>query len=173
MLSSGPGKPAQAEKGKIMADASDKKQPMSVADLVQRTEARPLPVVAEQSTVEEIIAAFANSAHTRLLYVVDDEGCLGGVISLGRLERHVLHAYHEPKIHARHLMNMISSETASHLMQKETVSASMDEDVDTVLQRMISNNVKEVAVLDQSRRVIADLTLVDLLKYCKIYEGGC
>lgn len=149
-----------------MVDARDKKPPMRVADLVKRLGERPLPVITEEATVDEVIAAFAGSVHTRLLYVVDDAGRLCGVISLGRLVRQVLHSYHEPKIHARHLMNMISAETARHLMQQETVSALLTEDMDTVLHRMISSNVKEVAVLDEAGKVVADLTLVDLLGFC-------
>lgn len=149
-----------------MPEARDKNPPILVADLVHKLEQRSLPVVKEEATIEEVVAAFAESVHTRLLYVVDDEGCLSGVIPLSRIARHVLHSYLEPKFHPRHLLNMISAENARHLMQKDPVSALLDEEVETVLQRMIHSHVKEVVVVDESRRVVADLTLVDLLKYC-------
>jgi CBS domain-containing protein len=135
-------------------------------------EARPLPVISEQASTEEVINAFAGSIHTRLLYVLDGEGKLAGVISLGRLVRHVFNSYHEPKIHSRHLLNTIFSDTAQHLMQKETISALIEEDVEEVLQRMINTNAKEVAVLDQENRLVADLTMVDMLKYYQRLAGN-
>lgn len=148
-----------------MTETGERKGRTSVADLLQRLPVRPLPVIPEQATAEEVINAFADSKHTRLMYVLSDSGRLVGVISLGRLVRHVLNSYHEPKIHSRHLLNMLCSDTASHLMQKEIVSAVLSENVEDVLQRMIHSNVKEVAVLDDEQKVVADLTMVDILKY--------
>jgi CBS domain-containing protein len=153
-----------------MLDADMKKDRMTVADLVARLEARPLPVISEQASADEVINAFADSIHTRLLYVLDAEGKLVGVISLGRLVRHVLNSYHEPKIHSRHILNMLCSNTAHHLMQKETIFAMLSEDLEEVLQRMINTNVKEVAVLNHEQKVVADLTMVDILKYYKMLD---
>jgi CBS domain-containing protein len=148
------------------------KQSATVADLLALLPMRPLPVVAEGATADEVVNAFADSQHTRLLYVLDPAGRLVGVISLGRLVRHVLNGYHEPRIHSRHLLNMLGSETATHLMQKEAVSAGLNEPVETVLRRMVESNVKEIAVLDESRKVVADLTMVDLLRYYKFTDKG-
>jgi CBS domain-containing protein len=147
------------------------KKPVTVAELVSRLPLRPLPVIAEEATADEVINGFADSLHTRLLYVLDAEGRLAGVISLGRLVRHVLNSYHEPSIHPRHLLNMLGSESAHHLMQKETVTARVSEDVEEVLRRMIASNVKEIAVLDSDLKVVADLTMVDILKYYRILDG--
>lgn len=149
-----------------MSDAKEEK-PATVADLIARLPARPVPVIAEDATAGEVVNGFSASPHTRLLYVLDAGGRLAGVISLGRLVRHVLNSYHEPSIHSRHLLNMLGSETAAHLMQKETVSAFLAEELEPVLRRMINNNVKEIAVLDSDDKVVADLTMVDLLKYYK------
>ena len=40
-----------------------------------------------------------------------------------------------------------------------------DEDLRELLSRMIGANVKEVPVLDESGRVVGDLTLVDLVVF--------
>ena len=142
---------------------------LTIAELVERTEKRALPIIQKEAAIEEVIDAFAGSTHTRVLYVLDDQGRLVGVISLGQLVRHVFSAYHEPSIHPRRLMGLIASETAGDLMRNEAVSSRLDEQVSDVLQRMIRANIKEIAILDDDRRVVADLTMVDFLQ---IYETG-
>lgn len=142
---------------------------LTIAELMERMGKRSLPIIQKEAAIEEVIDAFAGSTHTRVLYVLDDHGRLVGIISLGQLVRHVFSAYHEPAIHPRRLMGLIASETAGDLMRNETVFARLGEQVTDVLQRMIRANVKEIAVLDDDRRVVADLTMVDFLQ---IYENG-
>ncbi len=50
-------------------------------------------------------------------------------------------------------------------MQKNTVVATEKEEVKQVLKRMIRTGVKEIPVLDKDKRIIADLTLTDLLRF--------
>jgi CBS domain-containing protein len=126
---------------------------------------RDLPLVSQESTIEEVIDAMVRYQHTRLLYVVDEDGKLLGTISLGPLVRHVFRRSHEPQIHPRFLMSMITTETAKDIMQKNPIFAREDEDVEVVLKRMIGKNVKEIAVLDSEKKVVADVTMIDLLKF--------
>jgi CBS domain-containing protein len=44
-----------------------------------------------------------------------------------------------------------------------TLSAQMDDEVEKVLERMVAGNVDEVPVTDDEGRVVADLTMIDLL----------
>ncbi len=103
--------------------------------------------------------------HSRLIYVVDDKGKLTGTISLGMLVRHVFSPSHEPQIHPRFLIDMITAETAKDIMQKNTLVATEEEEVGSVLRRMLGANVKEIPVLDREKRVFADITIVDLLRF--------
>ena len=48
-------------------------------------------------------------------------------------------------------------------MTEGTLSTRMDEEVEEVLERMVAGNVDEVPVLDGSGKVVADLTMIDLL----------
>lgn len=66
---------------------------------------------------------------------------------------------------------MAISETASDFMQREPLFTVASDDVEDVLQRMIKNNVKEIAIVDDQKRVVADLTIVDLLKHYKGVKG--
>jgi CBS domain-containing protein len=154
-----------------MAGAKDKRSLGKIADLVERLKERKVPVVPKRATVSEIIDAFAASDHSRILYVVDDEGRFRGILSLGNMIRHVFFHYHDPSIDSRSLVSMVVSETAGDFMQKEPMVTMLSDDVEAVLQRMIDHNVKEIPILDDEKRVVADLTIVDLLKHYKCIKG--
>ena len=154
-----------------MAGAKDKRSLGKIADLVERLKQRKIPVVSKRATVSEIIDAFAASDHSRILYVVDDEGSFRGVLSLGNMIRHVFFHYHDPSIDSRSLVSMVVSETAGDFMQQEPMVTMLSDDVEAVLQRMIDHNVKEIPILDDEKRVVADLTIVDLLKHYKCIKG--
>jgi CBS domain-containing protein len=143
----------------------------TIADLAETLKDRKIPVVSRRATVSEIVDAFVGSNHSRLLYVTDDEGRLRGVISLGNLVRHVFFLYHDAHIDSRNVVSMAISETAADFMQREPVFAMVSEKVEDVLQRMIDNNVKEIPILDDEKRVVGDLTIVDLLEHYKYVKG--
>ena len=136
-----------------------------VSEVVAFLKERKLPLIQEKANIEEVIDTMIRFQHSRLLYVVDDDKKLTGTISLGLLARHVFSASHEPQIHPRFLINMITAETAKDIMQKNPVVTTEEEKVEVVLKRMIRINAKEIPVLDNEKRVIADLTMVDLLKF--------
>lgn len=126
---------------------------------------RPLPLVAEDASVDEVVRAMLEAPHSRLLYVVDSDGKLVGSISLGGLVRHVFPELHEPTIHARSLLDVLTNETAQHIMQSKPMRATKDETVADVLSRLVRADVKEFLVVDSDGRATADLTIVDLLAY--------
>ena len=154
-----------------MAGADGNKGLRRIADLVDELKQRKIPVVSKEATVSEIVDAFVGSHHSHILYVVDDGRKLKGVISLGNLVRHVFFLYNDRHIHIQNLISVAISETAGDFMQREPTFATLSEDVEDVLQRMIKNNVKEIPILDDEKRVVADLTLVDLLKHYKGVKG--
>jgi len=136
-----------------------------VGELISQVEARDLPLVSAAAEMEELIVKLAKFRHNRLLYVVDENRHLLGTVSLGLLVRHYCSASHEPRAHTRMLMHMITVETAGEMMQKHPIVTSIDEEAGAIMKRMIRGNVKEVPVLDDQKRIIADLTIVDLLAF--------
>ena len=135
-----------------------------IADFVEETRERKIPMVDEQATVSEIVDAFVASYHSRLLYVVDKEKRLKGVISLGNLIRHVFFSYHDSHVNSRNLISLAVSETARDFMQREPMFAVLSDNAEDVLQRMVSYNIKEIPVLDEENKVVADLTIIDFLE---------
>ena len=89
-----------------------------VSELVLLLKERRLPLIPEKATIKEVVDAMIRFEHSRLVYVVDDEGRLTGTISLGLLVRHVFSHSHEPQIHPRLLIDMITAETARDIMKK-------------------------------------------------------
>ncbi len=157
--------------GGNMAGAKDKRSLGKIADLLEQLKQRKIPVVPQKASVSEIIDAFAASDHSRILYVVDDESRFTGILSLGNMIRHVFFHYHDPSIDTKSVISMVVSETAADFMQRDPIFAIHSENVEDVLQRMIDHNVKEIPILDDEKRVVADLTIVDLLKYYKSVKG--
>ncbi|MCP3678496.1 MAG: CBS domain-containing protein [Deltaproteobacteria bacterium] len=137
---------------------------MKIAELVATRKERGVPVVYEHFSIEETIDTMLKFRHSRLVYVLNENDELTGTISLGMLMRHSLSPKYEPKIHPRLLIGMLTAETAKDIMLKNPVFASEDEDVELVVTRMIDTNVKEIAILNSERKVIADITMLDLLE---------
>ena len=146
-----------------MAGVRNKSGSGKIADLLDNLKQRKIPAIYEQASISEIIEAFAGSSHSRLLYVVDQEERLKGFISLGNLVRHVFFDYHDPYIDTRKITHMAVSEIAVHFMQREPQFAVASEDLQNVLQRMIKYNIKEIPIVDDEKRIVADITIVDLL----------
>ena len=124
-----------------------------------------LPLIGEKAGVDEIIDIIIKTGHSRHVFVVDEEKKLKGTISLKLLVEHVFSKDHEIQIHPRRLMKAITMETAKHMMQKHPVYAKEGEELGPVVERMISSNLEELAVLNQEHKVVGDLTLVNVLQH--------
>jgi CBS domain-containing protein len=138
---------------------------MKIREILEHIGDRDFPYVSENSDINEVIRVAARFPHTGLVYVIDKQKILLGVITVGSLMRHLYPYHYEDKIHPRDILRTISVENASHLMSSGNVSASPDETVEVILKRMASTGAKEIAVVDSDGRILADITAIDLLKY--------
>jgi CBS domain-containing protein len=138
---------------------------VKISELLATIEDRALPQVREGETIAGVLQAMVKFPHTRLIYVVDDSGRCTGTISLGVLIRHLFAHGFEPAVHSRFLIPMITSQTAEDIMNRQLIYAVKEDKVEKVVRRMIKAGVKEIAVLDEERHLIGDLTMLDLLKH--------
>ncbi len=148
-----------------MGNIEEQKRGMEIGSLLSGMKERKPPIVLEQSTIQDVINAMIRFPHSRVVYVQKETGELVGTISLGVLAKHVFSRSHEPQIHARALISMITTETAKDLMQKKPVFGIVHEAVGTLLKRMVASNVKEIPILDEHHKIVADVTMLDLLKF--------
>lgn len=138
---------------------------MKIKELLATMDERGLPLVEEDETIQGVLQQMLHYPHTRLMYVVDKEGTCTGVISLGTLIRYLFPRDFEPVVHARFIIPMITVEMAKDIMNKGVIFATAEDELDVVIKRMIKAKVKEIPILDREKRVVADVTMLDLLKY--------
>lgn len=134
--------------------------------LSQRME---LPLVATTSSIKEVVRAMVQGHRRRLVYVVDSGGRPKGAISLDDLKDVIFRYYLDGRIRdalvvTEHIAELFSSETAEHLMDADLIVCRDHERLQDVITRMIERDVKDMAVIDQEGRVIADLDILDLLE---------
>ena len=89
---------------------------------MQHIDDRDLPCVAENSDIREVIRRAVDFPHTRLIYVIDDQKKLLGVITIGALMRHLYPYHYKDKIHPRDILRNIVVENASHLMSSGNIN---------------------------------------------------
>ena len=148
----------------------EKKKPGTIGDLLENVEKRTIPVVSEWFSVNKMVETLAESHHSRIIYVVDDDERLTGIITLGDLIRRAFFLYHKPDADNHAFLQMTVTKTAVDLMHKEPVYAVVSDKVEEVLERMIEHNVKEMAVVIDEGKIVGDITMVDMLIYFKRLE---
>ncbi len=154
-----------------MKDLSEEQRRAKIRTLLPCISKRALPIVREGISIQDVIKAMIEFEHSRILYVVNEQEQLTGVISLGILVRQVFAPSHEPQIHARSLVGMITAETAKDIMQTKPIFAHKEEEVGSVLKKMIESNVKEIPIVDEARKLLGNLTMIDLLKFLSNSSG--
>jgi CBS domain-containing protein len=143
---------------------------MKIRDVMQRIEDREVPAVFDDSTIDKVIEKIVRFPHTRLIYVTDREQRLKGTITVGSLLRHLFPYHYEGRIHGRGILRNITAQKAKDLMDTKNILASPGEEVDEVMERMAKSGVKEMAIVDENDRILADITAVDLLRYYHLEE---
>ncbi len=141
---------------------------MKIKELIEIVKERDIPRVNEEDSIREVLGKMLAHPHTRLMYVVDKDGVCKGIISLGALIRHLFSSSFEPAVHARSVIPMITAETAGHIMNRGLIFAGAEDDVETVIKRMVKAAIKEIPILDEEKRIIGDITMLDLLKHYDI-----
>ncbi len=132
---------------------------MKVRDVIEAVGRRKPPIVPDNMPVHEVVKSMGDCQHNRVLYVVNDDGLLVGTILLETLMRHIFGHSHEQHAHPRHLLGIITTESAKDLMIKKPLHARESEEVEAVLERMIGKRVSEIAIVDDEGKVVADLTI--------------
>ncbi len=126
---------------------------------------RPWPTVMEQDSIEEAVEALSQSSYSHVVYVTDSTQVLQGVITEEALVKYLFIHYHDEMLDTRVLISRALSEQASDLMRNDRLKASLDDDLDLILEEMIACKVDEVPVLDSGGRMLGDITMKDIIRY--------
>ena len=143
---------------------------MKIGDVLHKIGNLPYLTIHIDCTLEEASRKIADVGHLRTIYVIGHDGRLQGILSLGELIRSLISAGHKPHFHARSLLARITAKKAADIMDKYVVYARKEDDPNSVLERMIDNHIKEIPVVDEEKKIIANIGIIDLWKL--IEKGG-
>jgi len=143
---------------------------MKIGDVLHKIGNLPYLTIHIDCTLEEASRKIADVGHLRTIYVIGPEGRLQGILSLGELIRSLISAGHKPHFHARSLLARITAKKTADIMDKYVVYAKKEDDPNSVLERMIDNHIKEIPVVDEDKKIIANIGIIDLWKL--IENGG-
>lgn len=143
---------------------------MKIGDVLRKIGNLPYLTIHIDCTLEEASKKIADVRHLRTIYVIGHDGRLQGILSLGELIRSLISAGHKPHFHARSLLARITARKAADIMDKYVVYARKEDDPNSVLERMIDNHIKEIPVVDEDKKIIANIGIIDLWKL--IEKGG-
>jgi len=135
---------------------------MNIGEALERLGSLPYLALAEEATLEEAAVQVTGLRQVRGIYVVDAEGGVLGTISLGALIRHITSTRHRPHFQVRSLLDRITSEKVSDIMDRHLVWARTGEDLRSVVDRMVTANIKEIPVVEENRRLVGVVGLLDL-----------
>ena len=143
-----------------------KKLTATVAEFIEILHERKLARVYADADIKEIINAFAETEHARLLYVVSKDQKLLGIISTGNLARNLLMHLQGPEFDNLCLINAITSESAIDFIDRPLMTDYLSETIEPILTRMVAANIKEIPILDNEEHLVGNLTLMDILHIC-------
>ncbi len=126
---------------------------------------RPLPKVREDASIVEAIKVLQQSPHSTLVYVLDANRRLLGVITQEALVQWLFVHYHDDALTAHTLIRHAVSETARDLARNERLTARIEDAIEQVLEDMIASKLDEVAVVDDDGRLLGDITMKDFIGY--------
>ncbi len=143
---------------------------LTVGEFLEKTEKVFNTVtINENENIKEIIEKMIDNRVDRVVYVVDEENKIKGIISLGDLARHYCSEricqsksiYPSPGI-----IHHLTAETAKDIMITKFFSVKFSDNLDEILNKMVKYKIlKVIPVLDEEDRVISSLDILDIIEY--------
>ncbi len=143
---------------------------MKVKEWLKRYERVPVTAAADW-TLEQAANALLDRPGVRDLFLIDDQGRLIGHVSLRRIAQLLL-AEHLPFPSRRQLMERIACGPVQELMDPHVTAASLEEEVDDVLHRLIEQGLEDLPVVDASRRLVGVVNLSTVLRALRPSASG-
>lgn len=138
---------------------------IKILDILEEIKKNKAPVVGEDTPIEKVLDEIINQDNNRVFYVVDDENHLKGTITLNEVARHIFSMSHEHRVHSRRIMDMVTAEDVGHIMKKRPPYAVESDDVGEMIKKMVKSNMKHLALVDKNKKIICDISMVDIIKY--------
>ncbi len=139
-----------------------KQRELKIRDVIPELQDHPYLTVEADTPLTEVAELVRKHPEARSIFVRDKNGRIAGAISIGRLIRTLTATRSGGEFSTRRLMRCITCTNAGDIMTRELISATPDQHVDAVIDRMIQGNIKEIPVLDSTGSIIVNAGLIDL-----------
>lgn len=137
---------------------------MKFYEVIDKIGNLPYLAISGECALEDASDKVTRMPQIRGIYVVDEKERLQGYLSLGVLIYHVIAARREPHFHVRSLLAMITARKVADIMDSDVICARKEDRIEAVLDKMVPRNIKQVPVVDEERRIIANVGIIDLWK---------
>ncbi|MBU0676317.1 MAG: CBS domain-containing protein [Proteobacteria bacterium] len=129
--------------------------------------------VTSDAELASIVRSFVHVPSLHHVCVVDDQGRLLGLVNRKRLFKSIFSHYVAADSRVSKLLMLHLAETSGDIMFTHVITTNEDEEIATVISKMIDKNIREIPVLDENGGVIGLLSLLILMqKWLAEQEGG-
>lgn len=126
-------------------------------------------IVHEDDTIEEVLAKMIAENEERIVFVVDEENRLKGVITAGRLARHVMHEEVSPSrgfLPAPSIIHYLTAEHAKDIMDKDVVYCKEEELLEEAFAKMYGKKIdKTIPVVDDEMHIVNSLNIISIIAF--------
>lgn len=128
-----------------------------------------LPTVAAGSSLQEVVRVMVKNHRRHIIYVVDSDNKLKGMISLDDLKDIIFRYYLNGKLEdamvvTEYIEELFLSEKAEDVMSKDIVFCRKNEPLHDVIARMVQHDIKYLPLIDMEGRVVSELDILDVLE---------
>ncbi len=147
---------------------------MKIKDVLDKAVNLPYITVPYDYPIEEVADRLLESPQVREIYVVDKKGRLVGEISPGKIIRFLCSDRRGSPYCSRNLLAGLTCEKVQDIMDERILFAKESDDLDKVIDMMVSRNIKEIPVVDEAGRIIANVGILDLWRLAeRQWRCGC
>ncbi len=135
---------------------------MKVKDVLEKAVNLPYITVPVDYPIEEVAGRLLENPQVREIYLVDEKERLVGEISPGKIIRFLCTDRKGSPYCSRNLLAGLTCEKVADIMDEHILFARKDDDLDKVIDMMLSRNIKEIPVVDEQGKIIANVGILDL-----------
>lgn len=124
--------------------------------------------VYEDDSISEVLKKMVLHEEERLVYVLNRDEKLKGVISMGKLVRHLFNEEVAPEngfTPSANILHYLTAETAKDIMDTDVISCTKEESLESATTKMLSKHVKKIIpVVDEEMHVVDTLNIISLME---------
>ena len=120
-------------------------------------------VVKSDATIMQIAKEIVRDPKTRSVYVADEDNKLLGIIPVINLVEYLFYDYIPEEIFPYKALNLVGDVRAEDIMLPPVYVKETDT-LDVAFQKMFSQGLKEIPIVDDNMHIIGDLNILELIK---------